>query len=57
MDDVQLAFVELNDQALDEVAHLLMVNRRFAARDLNEDATILMSCSGFIDGKFYRIVS
>lgn len=49
--------MELNDQALDEVAHLLMVNRRFAARDLNEDATILMSCSGFIDGKFYRSVS
>ena len=51
MNGVLLSCMESNDSALDEVAHLLMINRVFAADNLGEDVTFSTRWSRHIGGK------
>lgn len=39
MSGVLLAFMESNDKAVDDLVHLLMINRVYAAQNLGEDVT------------------
>ena len=51
MNGVLLACMESNDKALDEVAHLLMINRVFATHNLGEDVTFATRWSRHVGGK------
>ena len=46
-----LACMEANDRALDEVAHLLLINRVFATYNLGEDVTFSTRWNRHVDDK------
>lgn len=51
---VLLAFMRSNFKALDEVVHLLMIKRQFAANDLNEDVRLSHDEGDILVEKFHR---
>nr|CCA18945.1 AlNc14C60G4408 [Albugo laibachii Nc14] len=51
MTGVLLECMEANDKALDEVAHLLLINRVFAAYNLDEDVTFATRWKRHVGGK------
>nr|CCA18925.1 AlNc14C59G4388 [Albugo laibachii Nc14] len=52
MTGVLLGCMDANDKALDEVAHLLLINRVFAAYNLDEDVTFATRWKRHVGGKF-----
>nr|CCA24322.1 AlNc14C233G9341 [Albugo laibachii Nc14] len=51
MHGVLLACMDSNDPALDDLAHVLMINRLFAANNLNEDVTFATRWRRHVSGK------
>ena len=51
MHGVLISCMESNDPALDEVAHLLLINRVFAAHNLGEDVTFTTRWNRHVGGK------